>query len=144
MTTTTNVALDLMKKLGEKTFKEKSTMISDVKITLRNISSKYESEIYEAVGDMKGTAFFNLLKVKTLVKSIVMINDEKFENSEEEELKKEEILKSLPSTVIDELYKVYSDLCNEIDIELGFAKPEPEASEDDTEETEENNTETVM
>lgn len=137
MTTTT--ALEIMKKIVEISYKEKTTKVSDFEITLRNISSKQEADIYEFVGDMTGTAFFTVLKAKTLSYAIVKMNNEVFEDSEEVLKIKEEIIKTWPSTLIDELYKVYSELCNEIDTELGFVKPEEDDNTDeDKTKTEEN------
>jgi len=128
-------ALELMKTLGSIAYKEKKTKVGEFEITLRNISSKIETDIYEEVGNMKGTTFFHILKCKTLAQAIVAINEIQF--SEEDVIKKEEIINSWPSTVIDELYQVYSNLSNEIDAALGFVKEEdkkPEIDENSEEE----------
>jgi hypothetical protein len=127
-------AFDVMKQLNEKVFRDKTTTIAGIDITLRNISSQQETDIYKLIGDMKGTEFFTILKVKTLVQAIVKMNDEGFGDSEDELKAKEEVINNWPSTLVDQLYKVYSELCTEIDVDLGFIKPEEEDKENTDEE----------
>jgi len=121
-------ALKIMSTLKEKVFKEKTKKILDFEITLVNLSAKEDAEVFEMISDMKGTEFFHVLKLQTLARSIVAVNGTRFEKADNKELieSKINILLSWPSTIIDELYQVYSDLINEIDDELGFPKKEDE------------------
>jgi len=150
-------ALEMMKQVITAVYKEKSRKIGEFEITLKNLSAKEEAEVYVAVGNLKGTEFFHVLKVQTLAKSMVAIKkdgvEQRFEidgvkidkemtdeerdqylsdvGKREKEILNEKmsILILWPATVIDELYKVYSDLSNEIDKELGFDKKEDESDE---------------
>jgi hypothetical protein len=122
-------ALKIMGAFSKKVFKEKTKNILDFEITLVNLSAKEDAEVFEMISDMKGTEFFHVLKLQTLARSIIAVNGTRFEktdNNKEVLESKIEILLSWPSTIIDELYQVYSDLINEIDVELGFPKKEDE------------------
>jgi hypothetical protein len=115
--------LDLMKEITKKSYKEKSKQIGTINVVLRNLSAKEEADVYTSVNNLKGTEFFYILKIQTLAKSIIAIKTEegeekRFDNPDIE--KKLEILATWPTSVMDELYRVYSDLSNEIDKELGF------------------------
>ena len=115
--------LELMKEITKQSYKEKSKLRGTNTIVLRNLSAKEEADVYTSVNNLKGTEFFYILKIQTLAKSIIAI---KTEDGEEKRFddpdigKKLEILATWPTSVMDELYRVYSDLSNEIDKELGF------------------------
>ena len=66
---------------------------------------------------------YQLLKIQTLARCIIAIQPEggeekRFDSNLIDE--KIDILTTWPTSVMDELYKVYSELSNEIDKELGF------------------------
>ena len=122
--------LDLMKEITSSSYKEKTKKIGKMDIVLRNLSAKEEAEVYTTVGNLKGTEFFYVLKLQTLARAMVAI---KKEDEEEKRFEKEDLdainskienMTQWPATIIDELYKAYSDLSNEIDKELGFETTE--------------------
>jgi len=133
-------AVELLEDLGKLGYAEKTVEVTkDIKVTLKTLTATEEADVFGSLKGLEGIQFFNKNKIHTLARSIVKINDidfnidpkikkieapedmdeqtkeklisESLENKKQEITdKKVEIISSWSGTIIDELYKVFSEL----------------------------------
>jgi len=128
--------ISLLKELGQTGHKEQEFDITkEFKITLRTLTSQEETSVYSSLEGLKGVEFLNRNKIETLARSIVKINEIKFdinddlkaadnEKANESKIKKaiskrkqemidkkiEIIIESWPSSIVDSIFTKYASL----------------------------------
>lgn len=125
--------LEQVKLLG---YKEEKFVLSDsIELTLKTLSAKEDTEVYDELEDLKkGTRFVGLYKIKILARSIIQLNDirfdisgaddEKIEEYRKEQLdKKEQIIASWSQPVVDDLFEKYGKLLGSANAFLKQKKP---------------------
>ena len=95
-------------------------LTKDIKITLKSLTAKEESEIFLECADLPTMVFINTNKIQTLARSIVEINGERYEVKEGEEevefiKEKVKLIEQWGQNIVDVLFGKYADMIKEIE-----------------------------